>query len=79
MQTEHAGLHIAYGHLCVAWNEPAVPPPGECLPNSEILRQLARALGATEPCLSDSDEELARAVLDTSELKLAGISGRMPG
>jgi anaerobic selenocysteine-containing dehydrogenase len=74
MQTEHADLHIAYGHLYVAWNEPAVAPPGECLPNSEILRRLARALGRTESCLYDSDEGLARAVLDTPQLHEAGIT-----
>ncbi len=28
MQPEHADLHCAYGHLYLAWNEPAVPPPG---------------------------------------------------
>ena len=57
MQTEHADLHYAYGHLYVAWNEPAVSPPGECLPNTEIFRRLARRLGVTEPCVYDSDED----------------------
>ena len=74
MQTEHADLHYAYGHLYVAWNEPAVPPVGECLPNSEIFRRLARALGITEPCVYDSDEELARQVLDSDDPALAGIT-----
>ena len=74
MQTEHADLHIAYGHCYVAWNEPAVAPPGECLPNSEIFRRLARALGVTEPCVYESDEDLARAALDSDELRTAGIT-----
>jgi anaerobic selenocysteine-containing dehydrogenase len=74
MQTEHADLHYAYGHLYVAWNEPAVPPPGECLPNSEIFRRLARALGVTEPCVYDSDEEMARQVLASDAPALAGIT-----
>ena len=42
MQIEHADLHHSYGHTYVAWNEPAVAAPGECLPHSEIFRQLAR-------------------------------------
>jgi hypothetical protein len=29
MQIEHHDLLIAYGHLYVAWNEPAVLSPGE--------------------------------------------------
>lgn len=74
MQIEHADLHIAYGHMYVAWNEPAVAPPGECLSNSEIFRRLARALGVTEPSVYDSDEVLARAVLDADELRASGIT-----
>ena len=74
MQTEHADLHHAYGHVYLAWNAPAVAAPGECLSNSEIFRRLARALGVTEPCVYDSDEDLARAVLDGDELRLAGIT-----
>src|SRR5262249_34890288 len=42
MQPEHADIQAAYGHLYVMWNEPAVPPPGECLPSTEIMRRLAR-------------------------------------
>jgi anaerobic selenocysteine-containing dehydrogenase len=74
MQTEHADLHYAYGHLYVAWNEPAVAPPGECLPHTEIFRRLARKLGVTEPCVHDSDEEMARQVLDSDAPALAGIT-----
>jgi anaerobic selenocysteine-containing dehydrogenase len=74
MQTEHADLHNSYGHAYLAWNAPAVEPPGECLSNTEIFRRLARELGVTEPCVYDSDEVLARAVLDSDELRLAGIT-----
>lgn len=74
MQTEHADLHYAYGHLYVAWNEPAVAPPGECLSNSEIFRRLARALGVTEPCVYDSDEDMARQVLASGDPALEGIT-----
>ena len=66
---------IAYGHAYLAWNAPGGGRrPGECLSNSEIFRRLARALGVTEPCVYDSDEDLARAVLDGDELRLAGIT-----
>ena len=74
MQTEHADLHNSYGHAYLAWNAPAVAPPGACLSNTEIFRRLARALGVTEPCVYDSDEALARAVLDSDELRLGGIT-----
>jgi len=74
MQPEHTDLHYAYGHLYLGWNEPAVPPPGECLSNSEIFRRLARKLGVTEPCVYEGDEEMARQVLDTDAPALAGIT-----
>ena len=74
MHTEHADLHYAYGHIYLAWNEPAVAPPGECLPHTEIFRRLARRLGVGEPCVYASDEELARAVLDSPDPALAGLT-----
>jgi anaerobic selenocysteine-containing dehydrogenase len=74
MQPEQADLHYSYGHLYVAWNEPAVRAPGECLPNSEIFRRLARALGVTEPCVYDTDEEMARQVLASGDPVLEGIT-----
>jgi anaerobic selenocysteine-containing dehydrogenase len=74
MQTEHADLHNSYGHAYLAWNAPAVAPPGECLSNSEIFRRLARTLGVAEPSVYDSDEDLARAVLDSDALRCSGIT-----
>jgi anaerobic selenocysteine-containing dehydrogenase len=74
MQTEHADLHYAYGHIYLGWNEPAVAPPGECLSHTEIFRRLARRLGVTEPCVYASDDDLARAVLDSDDAALAGIT-----
>jgi len=74
MQFEHADLLIAYGHLYVSWNEPAVSPPGECLPATEIFRRLARTMRLDIPCLYDSDEEIARQILATDHPSLAGIT-----
>ncbi len=74
MQTEHADLLIAYGHLYVAWNEPAVDPAGECLSATEMFRRLARTMELDEPSLYDSDETMARQVLDSGHPSLAGIT-----
>jgi anaerobic selenocysteine-containing dehydrogenase len=74
MQPEHADLHEAYGHLYLTWNEPAVEPPGECLPNTEIFRRLARALGLDHPRLADSDLDIARQLLDTPECRARGVT-----
>jgi anaerobic selenocysteine-containing dehydrogenase len=74
MQIEHRDLLIAYGHLYLAWNEPAVPPPGECLPTTEIFRRLARKMGLEVGALYDDDETIARQVLDSGHPSVAGIT-----
>jgi anaerobic selenocysteine-containing dehydrogenase len=74
MQIEHEDLLIAYGHLYLAWNEPAVAPPGECLPTTEIFRRLARRMGLEEPALYESDESMARRVLESGHPSLGGIT-----
>jgi anaerobic selenocysteine-containing dehydrogenase len=74
MAIEHQDLLIAYGHLYLSWNEPAVAPPGECLPTTEILRRLARALGLDVPALYESDETMARQLLASGHPSLAGIT-----
>ena len=74
MMTEHADLLIAYGHLYLCWNHPAVAPPGECLPVTELFRRLARVMGLTEPALYESEEEIARQLLGSGHPSLAGIT-----
>jgi anaerobic selenocysteine-containing dehydrogenase len=74
MQTEHADLHAGYGHLYLAWNEPAVAPPGECLSGTETFRRLAARLGLDEPSLYDSDDDLARQALGSGHPYLEGIT-----
>jgi anaerobic selenocysteine-containing dehydrogenase len=74
MQIEHQDLLIAYGHLYLAWNEPAVLPPGQCLSTTEIFRRLARTMGLEADALYDSDESMARQILDSAHPSLAGIT-----
>jgi anaerobic selenocysteine-containing dehydrogenase len=74
MQFEHADLLVSYGHLYVLWNEPAVAPPGGCMPGSEFFRRLARAMRLEIPCLYDSDEEIACQFLDSGHPSLEGIT-----
>ncbi|MBN8506236.1 MAG: molybdopterin oxidoreductase family protein [Burkholderiales bacterium] len=59
-QLEHLDVHRSYGHTDVLINEAAIAPLGEAKPNTQIFRELAAALGFTEPCFQDSDEQLAR-------------------
>ncbi|HEX7743825.1 MAG TPA: molybdopterin oxidoreductase family protein [Micromonosporaceae bacterium] len=63
MQPEHLDLHSSYGHHYTTLNLPVVRAPGEALPNTEIFRRIAAALGLDHPRLRDSDEDLARQLL----------------
>jgi len=65
-QIEHLDLMAPWGHLYLTLNLPAVAPLGECLPNTEIFRRLAAAMGLDEPALRATDEELIAEVLAAS-------------
>jgi anaerobic selenocysteine-containing dehydrogenase len=58
-QLEHVDVHRAYGHLYVLANNAAIEPLGEALPNTEIFRRLAAAMGFSEPAFAETDDELA--------------------
>jgi len=73
-QFEHTDLMTSYWHLYVQLNEPVIEPLGEAVPNTELFRRLARAMGFTEPCFRDSDEDLIRQALASDSPYLEGIT-----
>lgn len=72
-QLEHLDLVPSWGHLLLGLNRPAIAPVGEALPNTEIFRRLARAMGLSEPSLYDSDAEVIDAALASGHDWVAGI------
>jgi anaerobic selenocysteine-containing dehydrogenase len=62
-QLEHLDVVKPYGHYYLVANNPAIKPLGESKPNTEIFRQLASALGFTDPCFQDSDDTIAQAAV----------------
>jgi anaerobic selenocysteine-containing dehydrogenase len=73
-QLECLDLHKSYGHLYVLLNQPAIAPVGEALPNTEVFRRIAKAMGLTEPALFEDDETLIRQTLDTTHPRMQGIT-----
>ncbi|MBV8605263.1 MAG: molybdopterin oxidoreductase family protein [Pelomonas sp.] len=59
-QLEHLDVHTSYGHTDVLINEPAIAPQGEARPNTQIFRDLAAAMGFTDPEFAVDDAALAR-------------------
>ncbi|MBI3962479.1 MAG: molybdopterin oxidoreductase family protein, partial [Deinococcus sp.] len=73
-QLEHFDLMRSYGHLYLLLNQPAIAPLGQAKCNSDVFRLLAERLGLDEPCLRDSDEEMAAQALSSKHPALSGIT-----
>jgi anaerobic selenocysteine-containing dehydrogenase len=71
---EHTDLYFAYGHYHLQLARPALPAPGEALPNNEVFRRLAARMGFEEPCFRDSDDDMIRGLLDSGHPFLEGIT-----
>lgn len=76
---EFDDLVVPYFHLGLSAQVQVEPPPGEALPNQEIFRRLARAMGFNEPALFEDDATILRTLLERAghgigweELKAAG-------
>ncbi len=70
---EYADLYPSYGHHWLQRAEPAIPPQGEALPNTEIFRRLAARFGFAEPCFTASDAELMDDAVDAADPRLKGL------
>jgi anaerobic selenocysteine-containing dehydrogenase len=73
-QIEHWDVHLAYGHLYATLNRPAVDPIGQALPNTEIFRRLATAMGLEHECLHDDDVTLIKQALDTTDPRMQTVT-----
>ncbi len=62
-QLEHLDVVKPYGHYYMVANNPAIRPLGEAKPNTEIFRLLAKSMGFSDPCFSDSDEQIAQCAI----------------
>jgi len=71
-QIEHLDLGLAWGQMYLSLNKPAIAPLAEALPNTEIFRRLAAAMGVEDAGLQDSDEDLVRQLLDSDHVWLEG-------
>jgi anaerobic selenocysteine-containing dehydrogenase len=73
-QAEQFDLMFSWGHLYFTLNNPWIDPIGEAVPNTELFRRLARAMGFDDPQFSYSDEELAERAYDWTAPVLQGIT-----
>ncbi len=74
MQAEQYDLMVTWGHLYVMLNQPAIEPPGECVPNIELFRRLARTMGFDDEYWSLSLDEMLMRSYDWSAPQMEGIT-----
>ncbi len=71
---EQADLLFPWGHEYLVLNQPAIPPVGESLCNTDLFRRLAAAMGYEDPMFQETDEEMIRAVLRSEHPYMEGIT-----
>jgi anaerobic selenocysteine-containing dehydrogenase len=74
-ELEHLDVIPAWGHLYLGWNEAAIPPLGEAVPNTELWRRLAGSMGFYDPEFSLDDESLIRLGLRNVDVDLLRKQG----
>jgi anaerobic selenocysteine-containing dehydrogenase len=74
MQAEQYDLMVTWGHLYVMLNQPAIEPPGECVPNIELFRRLARTMGFDDDYWSHSLDEMLLRSYDWNAPQMKGIT-----
>jgi anaerobic selenocysteine-containing dehydrogenase len=66
----------SYFHLSLGAQVKAVDPLGEALPNTEIFRRLAAAMGYDEPQLYESDEQVIATLLAPTGIDFEALAAR---
>jgi len=74
MQAEQLEVMLSWGHFYLTYNEKAIEPPGECVPNAELFRRLAGAMGFEDDYWKRDDFQMLEDFIDWSSPKLAGWS-----
>lgn len=58
MQAERYDLMVTWGHLYVMLNQPAIEAPGECVPNVDLFRRLAKTMDFDDEHWDLTDDEM---------------------
>jgi anaerobic selenocysteine-containing dehydrogenase len=73
-QLEQDDIMFSWGHLFVTYNHQSIEPLGEAVPNTELFRRLAAAMGFDDPVFRRTDAEMIDEAFDWSHPSMAGIT-----
>ncbi|MGH8503700.1 MAG: molybdopterin-containing oxidoreductase family protein [Gammaproteobacteria bacterium] len=74
LQGEQYDLQVTWGHLYVMLNQPAIEPPGECVPNIDMFRRLAKTMGFDDEYWDLTDDEWLSQAYDWNSPAMKGIT-----
>jgi len=74
MQGEQYDIMVTWGHLYLQMNLPAIKPPGECVPNIDMFRRLAKTMGFEDDYWNLTDDEWLTLSYDWNAPALKGIT-----
>lgn len=73
-QLEQEDIMFSWGHLYLSYNNKAIEPLGEAVPNTELFRRLSTTMGFDDPFFQRSDAQMIEESLDWSSPALEGIN-----
>jgi len=73
-QLEQDDIMFSWGHLYITYNQQAIEPLGEAVPNTELFRRLAARMGFDDPVFRRSDDEMIAEAFDWSHPNMEGIT-----
>lgn len=73
-QVEQEDIMFSWGHMYVSYNNRAIDPIGEAVPNTELFRRLARTMGLADPCFYRTDDELIADAMVWDAPQMEGIT-----
>jgi anaerobic selenocysteine-containing dehydrogenase len=73
-QMEQMEIMFSWGHFYLSYNHAAIAPQGEAVPNTELFRRLAKAMGLDDPHFQRRDEQMAQDAMDWANPALEGIT-----
>ena len=73
-QLEQEDIMYSWGHFYLSYNNPAVAPLGEAVPNTQLFRRLAATMGFDDPFFRRDDRQMIAEALDWASPALAGIT-----
>ncbi|GEL24374.1 molybdopterin oxidoreductase [Pseudonocardia sulfidoxydans NBRC 16205] len=73
-QLEQDDIMFSWGHLYVTYNERAIEPLGEAVPNTELFRRLAARMGFDDPVFQRSDDDMIAEAFDWTHPHMQGIT-----